>query len=71
MQLKLKEIIKKRSISQNHLAKLCGVKRQFIQRIVNEQPPKISLLTVGKLCAALACQPGDLLQYVEDEPDAQ
>ena len=29
----------------------------------------ISLDVIGKLCAALNCQPGDLLQYLPDKED--
>lgn len=63
MVFKLSEVMNTRGISQNALAKRCGVKRQFIQRIANEQPPRISLSTVEKLCTALDCQPGDLLEH--------
>jgi putative transcriptional regulator len=66
MILKLTELMERQQISQNALAQRCGVKRQFIQRIANEQPPRISLSTIDKLCAALECQPGELLEYVAD-----
>lgn len=28
----------------------------------------IDTITIGKLCKYLHCQPGDILEYVEDEP---
>jgi len=66
MLFKLQKILDEKAISQNQLAQMCGVKRQFIQRIANEQPPKISLKTVEKLCLALDVQPSDLLECVPD-----
>ena len=67
MKLKLKEMLNQKDVSQYRLAQITGLKRQFINRIANEQPPKISVATVWKLCAALECQPGDLLEYTRNE----
>jgi putative transcriptional regulator len=68
MLFKLKDIMLQRGISQNRLAKVCGWKRQYVQQMANQQPPKVNAATIEKLCAALDCQPGDLLEYFPDEP---
>jgi len=66
MKLKLMEMLEKRDMTPYRLAQICGLKSQFIYRIAKERPPKISLATVDKLCGALECQPGELLEYVPD-----
>ena len=37
----------------------------------NNKAKAIRLSTLNKICKALECQPGDLLQYVEDEDSAE
>lgn len=41
-----------------------GIDAQTLQRIRHDKP--ITTQTLGKLCAILHCQPGDLIEYVED-----
>ncbi len=37
----------------------------------NNKAKAIRLSTLNEICKALECQPGDLLQYVEDEDSAE
>ena len=37
----------------------------------NNKAKAILLSTLNEICKALECQPGDLLQYVEDEDSAE
>lgn len=42
-----------------------GIDGQALHRIRHDLP--ITTKTLGKLCCILQCQPGDLLEYIEEE----
>ena len=41
-----------------------GIDAQTLQRIRHDRP--VTTDTLGKLCAIMGCQPGDLIDYQED-----
>ena len=61
----LKEMRIKRGLSQNELARRVEMSLNAIQHI-EYKAKAIQLDTLGKLCEALNCQPGDLLTWVPD-----
>ena len=42
-----------------------------LSSLKNNKAKAIRLSTLNEICKALECQPGDLLQYVEDEDSAE
>ncbi len=42
-----------------------GIDAQTLQRIRHDRP--ITTETLGKLCAIMHCQPGDLIEYLDDQ----
>ena len=48
------------------IAKRAGISTNTIYRLSNDATASMSWEVIGKLCAALNCQPGDLLSH---EPD--
>ena len=42
-----------------------GIDAQTLQRIRHDRP--VTTETLGKLCAIMHCQPGDLIEYLEEE----
>lgn len=64
---RLREIQFERNISNKQLAKAIGVGQVYVSRLRNNAPERLDIDLLGKLCKALNCQPGDLLQYKEDE----
>ena len=42
-----------------------------VTKIRNNEAVKLSLATIGKICALLDCQPGDILEYVPDDSTAE
>ena len=50
----------------NELAKKAGVAYGTVFALYHEKAKGVTFEVLGKLCAALECQPGDLLEYVED-----
>lgn len=64
----LQEVRRSKGLSQNELARLIHMSPQNIQKIEQGDAKSLTFVTLGRLCKALACQPGDLLIY-EDDPD--
>ena len=68
----LKTIRNSRGVSQNQLARLTGMSVQNIQKIEYGHTKGLQYDTLNKLCQALDCQPGDLLQWIPDvETDSE
>ena len=49
-----------------HLAQRAGLSENTISAIYNGKITRMEMETLNKLCVALDCQPGDLLEYVPD-----
>lgn len=46
-----------------------GIDAQTLQRIRHDKP--ITTETLGKICCIMKCQPGDLIEYIEDASDSE
>lgn len=66
----LKEMRTRRGLSQNELARKVAMSLNAIQHI-EYKAKAIQLDTLGKLCEALNCQPGDLLVWTPDDNNGQ
>lgn len=60
----MRQLMQARHISFYRLANE-GIDPQTLQRIRHDQP--ITTETLGKLCAILGCQPGELIEYREED----
>lgn len=56
----------KRKISSSELALKIGITMANLSILKNNRAKAIRFSTLEAICKALACQPGDLLEYVED-----
>lgn len=65
---RLGEVLVERGISQSELSARSGVSFSTVNVIARGKSTRFDLATLGALCAALDCQPGDLLVYVPDPP---
>ncbi len=54
-----------RNIKKGELMELAKVSKATIARLSTNK--YVSLEVIDKLCAALNCQPGDLLEYIPDK----
>ena len=64
--VRLREMMERRGIrSQAELARLTGLSANSISSIAHGRG---RLESIGRICAALDCQPGDLLEYVPENP---
>ena len=64
---KLKEVRKKKGLTQLQLAYKLGMTPQYVQKIENDVTKSFSKDTLNKLCKILDCEPGDLIAYLPDE----
>jgi transcriptional regulator with XRE-family HTH domain len=60
---KIKELRKRRNITQEELAELVKTSYKYIQRIEGKTPPDVRLSTIEKLAKALKVKPAELLKF--------
>lgn len=60
-------MLAKRKMRSKELAELVGVTEQNLSLIKNGKIKGIRLATLEGLCRHLNCQPGDLLEYVDEQ----
>jgi putative transcriptional regulator len=58
-------MLAKRKMSVTELTERVGLTMANVSLIKNGKVKAIKLSTLGKICAALECQPGDILEYRE------
>ena len=62
-------MLAKRKMSVTELSERVGITMANISILKNGKAKAIKLSTLNSICKALTCQPGDILEYVEDEDD--
>ena len=62
-------MLAKRKMSVTELSERVGITMANISILKNGKAKAIKLSTLNCICKALNCQPGDILEYVEDEDD--
>ena len=62
-------MLAKRKMSVTELSERVGITMANISILKNGKAKAIKLSTLNSICKALYCQPGDILEYVEDEDD--
>ena len=61
-------MLAKRKMSVTELSERVGITLPNMSILKNGKAKAIKIATLAKLCAALDCQPGDLLEYREAQP---
>ncbi len=59
----------KRKVSAGELAERIGITPANLSILKNNKAKAVRLSTLNAICKALHCQPGDLMEYVEDEKE--
>ena len=59
-------VMAKRKISAGDLAKAIDITPANLSVLKNGKAKAVRFTTLEALCKALECQPGDILEYVED-----
>ena len=64
--LHLDRVMVERKMSLNELSEKVGVSNVNLSKLKNNKVTAIRFSTLEAICAALGCQPGDLMEYVEE-----
>lgn len=67
--LRLDRVMADRKIPLNQLAEMVGISNVNLSNIKTGKICAIRFSTLNGICRALNCQPGDILEYVEDDED--
>ena len=67
--INLDVMMAKRKKGLTELAGEVDIKLANLSILKNNKAKAVRLSTLNAICKALDCQPGDILQYVEDEED--
>lgn len=60
-------IMAKRKISAGELSDKIGITPANLSILKNNKAKAIRFSTLEEICKVLACQPGDILEYVEED----
>ena len=58
----------KRKISSQALAELIGIPQENLSLLKTGKVRAVRFSTLDAICKALDCQPGDILEFKDDEP---
>ena len=64
--LRLDRVMADRKMSLNELSELVGVSNVNLSTLKTGKVSAIRFSTLNAICKALNCQPGDILEYIED-----
>ncbi|OZG63385.1 XRE family transcriptional regulator [Bifidobacterium lemurum] len=67
IRVNLDVMLAKRKMSVNELAERIGITPVNVSVLKNGRAKAIRFSTLDQICAALDCQPGDILEWVEGE----
>ena len=67
--LRLDRVMADRKISLNQLAREVGISNVNLSNIKTGKISAIRFSTLEAICHELSCQPQDILEYVENQPE--
>lgn len=67
----LDKLLAERKVRSKDLAEKIDLSENNLSRIRTGQVRAMRFSTLDALCRELGCKPGDILDYAEDEPNAQ
>jgi putative transcriptional regulator len=67
IQINLDVMLARRKMKSNDLAARIGITPQNLSILKTGKARAIRLETLDAICRHLQCQPGDILEYIEDE----
>ena len=69
--INLDVMMAKRKIGLTELSKEVDITMANLSILKNNKAKAVRFSTLNAICKALNCQPGDILQYVEDEEETE
>ena len=67
--IRIDMMLAKRKMSVTELTEKVGLTMANISLLKNGKVKAIKLSTLAKICEVLECQPGDILEYIEEEKE--
>jgi putative transcriptional regulator len=67
--VRLDEVMARRKVRLNDLAARVGITEANLSILKTGKARAVRFSTLAALCRELNCQPGDLLEFLPDEPD--
>ena len=67
--IRLDRVLADRKMRLNDLAAQVGISNVNLSYLKTGKVKAISFRTLNAICKVLKCQPGDILEYVEDEEE--
>ena len=67
IKINLDVVLAKKRMKVTELAEKVGLTYVNISTLKNERVKAIRMSTLNKICEVLECQPGDILEYVDDK----
>ena len=61
-------MLAKRKMGAGELAEKIGITPANLSILKNQKAKAIRVSTLNEICRALNCQPGDILEYQEEDP---
>ena len=65
--LRLDRVMADRTMSLNELSEKVGVANVNLSKLKTGKVSAVRFSTLNAICKVLKCQPGDILEYAEDE----
>ncbi|WP_224365592.1 helix-turn-helix domain-containing protein [Hyalangium versicolor] len=69
IRITLDDVLSRKGMKAKQLAELIGVSQTHLSLFRSGKVRGVRFSTLSKLCAALECEPGDLIQYDPDPAD--
>ena len=69
--LRLDRVMADRKMSLNELADKVGISNVNMSKIKTGKISAIRFSTLNGICRVLGCQPGDVLEYIEDDDEEE
>lgn len=69
IRINLDVVLAKKKMTVTELSQKVGITMANISILKNEKAKAIRFSTLDSICKTLDCQPGDILEYVEDNND--
>ena len=67
--IKVAELMGRHKFTKKALADITGIRPNTISALWHSTIKRLEIEQIDKLCAALNCQPGDLLEYIPAKED--
>ena len=66
--IRLDRVLADRKMRLNDLAAQVGISNVNLSQLKTGKVRAIRFSTLNEICKVLQCQPGDIIEYVDDEP---